>query len=111
MYCIFNDADVSNFLPPDSTLNLEDALNTLTTKSIPNYVPRDCDEVSDSVEKGRSPVFIGPKSCGKSSTLREVYIEMKTHVASGGNVAFIDVNTIGEETQRALSTLTQQTFY
>lgn len=82
---------------------------TLTTTSVPTYVDHRYAQVPNIIaglQRGSSPVFIGPKSCGKSTMLRQVYCEMK---ASDTDVAFIDMHAIGEENERALNALRRQT--
>ena len=56
------------------------------------------------MKKGTAPVFIGPKSCGKSTTLRQVHHAMK----SAHKVTFLDLKATSTST--VLSQVPEETF-
>ena len=57
------------------------------------------------MKKGTAPVFIGPKSCGKSTTLRQVHHAMK----SAHKVTFLDLKATSTST--VLSQVPEDTFF
>lgn len=62
--------------------------------SSPIYIERECANVDDIVKQivaGNTPLFVGPKGCGKSTTLCRVYQNMER---SGYKVHFIDLKLL-----------------